>query len=212
MCVMAAETLNEACVGLSMHAFDAPMHGKQMNLREFSSKYDHDHDAQPEAGADDRGGSRRRNLLWRLFPACSASAMTSVYALRREATDWGPEAALLHFFLATFLPLRVYARLCSPDRTRAVWPGLALHASVMLFAYPYDTAAVSGVVFCAVLLCDGFYVGRSAGVRSLAANALTLLVLSNAVLCLIVYSRDSRLAASYYHASFASLCVLLVSF
>jgi len=193
-----------------MHAFDAPMHGKHINLRDFSSKYD----ARPaDAAVDDcQGGTRQWNLFARLFPACSAGAMTFVYGQRREATDWGPEAALLHFFLAAFLPIRIYMRLCFPEKLQLVWPCLALHATVMLCAYPYDVEKVSIVVFCGVLVCDGFLVTRCVRARSLAANACTLLLLLNGVLCLLVYSNNSRLAASYYHASFALLCLAFLSF
>jgi len=198
-----------------MQAFDAPMHGKLMNLREFSSKYDRE--TVPDEKADDgHGGARRRGVMWRVFPVYGASALTLIYALRREATDWGPAAALLHFFVAAFLPLRAYARVCvertPAERTHAVLPLVALFAVVMLFAYPYDTATVAGVVFCAVLVCDGVYATRSARARSLAANALTLLVCSNAVLCLMVYRRGSALVEPYYHTSFAALCALLASF
>ncbi len=198
-----------------MQAFDAPMHGKHINLREFSSKYDRD--TPTDATADDlHGGVRRRGLLWRVFPVGGACALTLVYSLRREAADWGPEAALMHFFVAVFLPLRVYARVSSErtnaERTHAVWPAVAVFAAVVFLAYPYDTETVAGAVFCAMLLCDGVYAGRSARVRSLAANALTLLVLANALLSLMVFRRGDPLAASWYHASFASLCALLASF
>jgi uncharacterized membrane protein HdeD (DUF308 family) len=208
--------LNDARSDVRMQAFDAPMHGKHMNLREFSSKFDREALTEEKTDDDCHGGARRRGLVWRLLPVCGASALTIVFALRREATDWGPEAALLHYFIAMFLPLRMYARVCwersSAERTQAGWLALALLAVVMLFAYPYDTATVAGAVFGAVLLCDGVYAARSARARPLAANALTLLVLSNALLSLMVYRHESPLAASWYHTSFASLCALLVSF
>ncbi len=191
-----------------MHAFDAPMHGKHISMREFASK------APPDAaGGDDcRGGARKRSVLWRLFPVCAAGAVTLVFALQREAADWGPEAALLHVFLAAFLPLRVHARVRAGERASAVWPSAALLVALLVCARPYDTETVPGVLFVALLLCDCLHVARGARVRSLAANALTLLVLSNAVLCVLVYRGESRLSASYYHASFAALCALLVSF
>jgi hypothetical protein len=134
-----------------------------------------------------------------------------VYAQQGAARDWGPEAGLLHFFLAAFLPLRIYARLCFPEKTDVVWPSLALHAAVMLCAYPYDTERVSVVVFCGVLLCVGFYTSRRVRARSLAVNAFTLLLLLNALLALMVYANDHRLVVSYYHVSFALLCLLLVA-
>jgi hypothetical protein len=190
-----------------MHAFDAPMHGKHMNLREFSSKYD-PRTADVEVDECDRGACSW-TLFARLFPVCGAGAMTSVYALRREATDWGPEAALIHFFLAVFLPLRIYVCLCFPDKTQPVWPSLALHATLMLFAYPYDVERVSVVVFCAVLLAAGLHTSRCVRTRSLAANAAAMLSLLNGVLCLIVYNNDSRLTGSYYHCSFVLLCLAL---
>ena len=193
-----------------MHAFDAPMHGKQMNLREFSSKYE----PRPvEADADEcEAGTCSPTVFARVFPVCTAGAMTMVYALRREATDWGPEAALIHFFLAVFLPLRMYVCLSFADKTQPAWLCLALHATVMLFAYPYDVARVSGVVFCAVLLAAGFHASRCVRTRSLASNAAAMLALLNGVLCLMVYSNDSRLPASYYHCSFVLLCLALFSF
>jgi len=193
-----------------MHVFDAPMHGKSMNLREFSSKYD---PRTADVAADDctTGAGSWALFAW-LFPVCTASAMTMVYGLRREATDWGPEAPVLHFFLAALLPLRIYTRLCFPEKTQLVWPSLALYATVMLFAYPYDVERVSGVVFCAVLLADGLFMARFMRGRSLAANAATLLLLANGVLSLFVQNADSRVSVSYYHCSFALLCVVFFSF
>jgi hypothetical protein len=199
------------CAKTSMHAFDAPLHGKHISLREFSNKYDHDVSRQ-EGSTDDFQGNPSHWTLCRLFPVCGASVMTFVYGLRRETTDWGPQAALLHFFLSVFLTLRIYARLYAPEKTHAMWPSLALYATVMLFAYPYDTEKASVVVFCALLLCAGFYSTRCVHGRSLAANALTLLVLLNGLLCLVVCTQDSRVIDSYYHVSFASLCLFLVSF
>jgi hypothetical protein len=193
-----------------MHVFDAPMHGKSMNLREFSSKYD---PRTADVAVDDCttvAGSW--TLFAWLFPVCTASAMTMVYGLRREATDWGAEAPVLHFFLAALLPLRIYARLCFPEKTQIVWPSLALHCIVMLFAYPYDVERVSGVVFCSVLLAAGFHATRYVRTRSLAANAATLLLLANGVLSLFVHTADSRASVSYYHCSFALLCLAFLSF
>jgi len=194
-----------------MHAFDAPLHGKHISLRDFSSKYDHEISREELVAQDCQAGTGHWTLN-RLFPACAAGVMTFVYALRRETTDWGPQAALLQFFLSAFLPLRIYVGVCSPERKHAVWPSLALYATVMLFAYPYDTEKASVVVFCALLLCAGFHASRSVNGRSLAANALTLLVLCNGVLCLMVCTHDNRVVDSYYHLSFASLCLFLVSF
>ena len=152
-----------------MHVFDAPMHGKSMNLREFSSKYD---PRTADVAADDcTTGAGSWTLFAWLFPVCTASAMTMVYGLRREATDWGPEAPVLHFFLAALLPLRIYTRLCFPEKMQCVWPSLALHCIVMLFAYPYDVERVSGVVFCSVLVADCFFMSRCVRGRSLAVNA-----------------------------------------
>jgi len=193
-----------------MHAFDAPMHGKQMNLREFSSKYE-PRPVEPEADECD-AGTCSPTVFARLFPVSAAGAMTVVYALRREANDWGPEASLLHFFLAVFLPLRMYVCLAFADKTQPAWVCLALHATVMLFAYPYDVAQVSVVVFCAVLLAAGFHASRCLRTRSLAANAAAMLSLLNGGLCLVVYSNDSRLPVSYYHGSFVFLCTALFFF
>ena len=194
-----------------MHAFDAPLHGKHISLRDFSSKYDHEI-SREELDTENCQAGTGHWTSNRLFPACGAGVMTFVYALRRETTDWGPQAALLQFFLSAFLPLRIYAHLRSTDRTYAVWPSMALYATVLLFAYPYDTEKASVVVFCVMLLCVGFQSSRCVHGRSLAANALTLLVLSNAVLCLMVCTQDTRVVDSYYHVSFASLCLFLVSF
>ena len=192
-----------------MHAFDAPLHGKHISMRDFSSKYDHEVNREEEA-VENYQGDIRNWTLCRLFPVCGASVMTFVYGLRRETTDWGPQAALLHFFLSAFLPLRIYACLCVPERTHAVWPNLAIYVTVMLFAYPYDMQKASVVVFCALLLCTGFQATRCVKKRSLAANALTLFLLSNAVLCLMVCTHDSRVVDSYYHTSFLSLLFFLV--
>lgn len=195
-----------------MHAFDAPLHGKHISLRDFSSKYDHDSRSEDAVADDNHADPRQRQALGRVLPVITASAMTLVHGQQGGARDWGPEADLLHFFLAAFLPLRIYARLRFPEKGAVVWPSLALHSTVMLCAYPYDTERVSVVVFCGVLLCAGYYSSCGVPARSLAVNALTLLVVLNAVLCLMVYTNDSRLVTSYYHLSFASLCVLLVLF
>lgn len=195
-----------------MHVFDAPMHGKSMNLREFSSKYDPRPADVASAGDDCTAGARSRTLFAWLFPVCTASAMTTVFGLRREATDWGPEAPVLHFFLAALLPLRIYTRLCLPEKTQVVWPSLALHVTLMLFAYPYDVERVSGVVFCSVLVADCCFMARCVRGRSLAANAATLVLLANGVLALVVQSADSRVSVSYYHWSFVLLCVAFLSF
>lgn len=195
-----------------MLAFDAPLHGKHMNLRDFSGRYE-SLAKTDDAGADDgRADLRQRSALWHALPACVALAMTLVHGLETGASDWGPEAGLLHFFLAAFLPLRIYARLCLPEKGVLVWPSLALFASVMLFAYPYETERASVVVFCGVLLCVGYFASRGVVARSLAVNALTLMVMLNAVLCLMVYVNDSRLVVTYFHVSFGALCVLLVLF
>jgi hypothetical protein len=193
-----------------MHAFDAPLHGKHISLREFSNKYDHEMSREEETADDCQGGSAHRTLCY-LFPACGATAMTLAYGLRRETTDWGPQAALLHFFLSVFLTLRIYARLSAPDRTYPVWPSLALYVTVMLFAYPYDTEKASVVVFFALLSCAAFHGTRCVNGRSLATNALTLLVLCNGVLCLMVCTHDNPVVDSYYHFSFASLCFFMAS-
>ena len=193
-----------------MHVFDAPMHGKSMNLREFSSKYD---PRTADVTADDcTTGAGSWTLFAWLFPVCTASAMTMVYGLRREATDWGPEAPVLHFFLAALLPLRIYTRLCFPEKMQCVWPSLALHCIVMLFAHPDDVERVSGVVFCSVLVADCFFMARCVRGRSLAVNAATLLLLANGVLSLVVHNADSLVSVSYYHCSFALLCLAFLSF
>jgi hypothetical protein len=193
-----------------MHVFDAPMHGKSMNLREFSSKYD---PRTADVAADDcTTGAGSWTLFAWLFPVCTASAMTMVYGLRREATDWGPEAPVLHFFLAALLPLRIYTRLCFPEKIQCVWPSLVLHCIVMLFAYPYDVERVSGVVFCSVFVADCFFMARCVRGRSLAANAATLLLLANGVLSLVVHNAESRVSVSYYHSSFVLLCIAFLSF
>lgn len=193
-----------------MHIFDAPMHGKNMNLREFSSKYD---PRAADVAVDDcTTGAGSWTLFAWLFPVGAASAMTMVYGLRREAADWGPEAPVLLFFLAAMLPLRVYTRLCFPEKTQVVWPSVALHCVVMLFAYPYDVERVPTVVFCALLFAAGFHATRCVRTRSLAANAATLLLLANGVLSLVVHNADSRVSVSYYHASFALLCLAFLSF
>jgi hypothetical protein len=190
-----------------MHAFDAPLHGKHINLREFSSKYDHGARTEDVTAEED---PRKSQALWHALPVCIASVMTLVHGAQTDAKDWGPEAGLLHFFLAAFLPLRIYARLSLPEKGVVVWPSLALHFIVMMFAYPYDTERVSVVLFCAVLMCVGFYTSRCVPTRPLAVNAFTLLVILNAVLCLMVYANDNRLVVSYYHVSFSALCLLLV--
>ena len=195
-----------------MYSFDAPMHGKSISIRDFSSKYVREPFEQDSVAEEGQGGTRHGSRWWDAFSVCGAGAMALVYAQRVEAGDWGPEAGLLHFFLAAFLPLRIYGRLCFPEKTYAVWPSLALHAIVMLCAYPYEGERVSGVVFGACVLCVGLYASAGAGLRSLAANAATLLVMLNAVLCLLVYANDRRLGSSYYHASFVLVCVALVSF
>lgn len=193
-----------------MHIFDAPMHGKSMNLREFSSKYD---PRTADVAADDcaTGAGSLALFAW-LFPVGTASAMTMVYGLRRDATDWGPEAPVLLFFLAAVLPLRVYTCLCFPEQTYAVWPSVALHCVVMLFAYPYDVERVPGVVFCSLLAAASVFTARCVRGRSLVANAATLLLLANGVLSLVVQNADSRVSLSYYHASFALLCLVFLSF
>jgi hypothetical protein len=197
-----------------MHIFDAPMHGKHINIRDFSSssKYAHSIHEQDTAVDDCQGGVHQKSRLWAVLSVFGASAMTLVYGQSVDASDWGPEAGLMHFFLAAFLPLRIYGRLSFPDKTHVVWPSLALHATVMLCAYPYERERVSVVLFCGVLLCVGFYGSLVVSLRSLAVNAATLLVILNAVLCLMVYASDSRLATPYYHASFFLLLILLLSF
>jgi hypothetical protein len=186
-----------------MHVFDAPMHGKHISLRDFSNKYEQVARQDDVDGEDCHAGLQKKNLWWHVFPSCAACAMTFVYARQAEVRDWGPQASLFHFFLAAFLPLRIYGRLFCLDKTHVVWPCLALHVAVMLCAYPYETERVSTVVFVGVLLCGGFYASESVRVRSLAANAATLLVILNAVLCLMVYANDRQLASTYYHVSFA---------
>jgi hypothetical protein len=198
-----------------MYVFDAPMHGKSISTRDFSSKYVREPYEQDAAAEDGQGGARHGSRWWDAFSVCGAGAMALVHAQRVGAGDVGPEAGLLHFFLAAFLPLRIYGRLCFsafPERTYAVWPSLALHATVMLCAYPYERERVSAVVFGACVLCVGLHASAGFGLRSLAANAATLLVMLNAVLCLLVYANDSRLGSSYYHASFVAACVALASF
>lgn len=195
-----------------MHAFDAPLHGKHISLREFSNKYDHGTRAEDAVAEDSHADPRQRQALARALPVVIASVMTLVHGQQGAARDWGPEADLLHFFLAAFLPLRIYARLSFPEKGAVVWPSLVLHSTVMLCAYPYDTERASVVVFCGVLLCAGFYSSCGVPARSLAVNALSLLVILNAVLCLMVYANDNRLVTSYYHFSFASLCILLMLF
>jgi hypothetical protein len=194
-----------------MYAFDAPLHGKHISLRDFSSKYDHEISREEEIADDCQGGTVDRTL-YRLFPACGASAMTFVYALRREITDWGPQAALLQFFLSVFLTLRIYSRLYVPDKTHAIWPSLVLYITVMLFAYPYEMEKASVVVFCVLLFCAGFHSIRCVQGRSLAVNAMTLMLLLNGLLCLVVSTQDNPVIDSYYHISCSSLCLLLVSF
>ena len=98
-----------------MHAFDAPLHGKHINLRDFSSKYDHGARTEDVAAEED---PRKQHALWHALPVCVASVMTLVHAAQTETKDWGPEAGLMHFFLAAFLPLRIYARLSFPERRR----------------------------------------------------------------------------------------------
>lgn len=194
-----------------MYAFDAPLHGKNISLREFSNKYDHEVSKEDGVTDDCQGGAGLWTLC-RAFPACGATAMTLIYGLRRETTDWGPQAALLHFFLSAFLPLRIYASVCVPDKTCAVWPSLVLYLMVMLFAYPYEKEKASIVVFCCLLLSTGFHATRNVHGRSLASNSLTLFLLLNAVLCLMVSTQENRVMDSYYHVTFVSLCIFQVSF
>lgn len=191
---------------MSMNVFDVPLHGKNISLRDFSSKVESRGDS---AGTDAakvlRPGSTANGML-------CAAAMTLMYGVQRTAPDWDPVAGYVHFFLAAYLPMHVYARLTCGAKQRAVWPAVALHASVMLFAYPYDRAEISSALFFALTVLDVIFTVRFADDALPGRHILAVCVILNAVLCLTVSVLHAAKIAWFYNASFVALFALFVSF
>jgi hypothetical protein len=193
---------------MSMNVFDVALHGKNISLRDFSGKVE----ARDSAGADapnraavPRPGSTAHAML-------CAAAMTLAYGVQRAAPDWDPLAGYVHFFLAAYLPMHVYARLTCGAKQAAVWPAVALHASVMLFAYPYDRAEISGGLFCALTALDAIFTVRLPDGVVLGRHILAVCVLLNALLCLTVTALHAANIVWFYNASFFALFALFVSF
>jgi hypothetical protein len=107
--------LNDASLS-RMLTFDAPLHGKHMNLRDFSDRYETLSKTDDTVADDGRSDLRQRIALWHALPACVTLTMTIVHGLETGTTEWGPETGLLHFFLSVFLPLLIYTLMCLPEK------------------------------------------------------------------------------------------------
>ena len=195
---------------MSMNVFDVALHGKNISLRDFSGKVESRGDS---AGTD--AAHRGANVL-RPGPTVHgmlcAFAMTLLYGMQRTPPDWDPLAGYVHFFLAAYLPMHVYARLTCGAKQLAVWPAVALHASVMVFAYPYDRAEISSGLFCALTLLDAIFTVRFPDGALPGRHVLTVCVILNAVLCLTVYVLHAAKIVWFYNLSFLALFALFVSF
>ena len=91
-------------------------------------------------------------------------------------------------------------------------PVVALHASVMLFTYPYDRAEISSGLFCALTLLNAIFTVRFPDRTLSSRHVLTVCVILNAVLCLTVYVLHTAKIAWFYNLSFLALFALFVSF
>ena len=195
---------------MSMNVFDVALHGKNISLRDFSGRVDSRGDG---AGADaPHRASGMSKLSSTVNSMLCAFAMTLIYSVQRTATDWDPVAPCVHFFLAAYLPLHVYARLTCGAKQLAVWPAVVLHASVMLFAYPYDRAGVSIRVFFVLLLLNAIFTVRFSDTIVIGRHVVGVCVILNAALCLTVYMLHAAEIVWYYNLSFLALFVLFVSF
>ena len=195
---------------MSMNVFDVTLHGKNISLRDFSGRVDSRGDG---AGADTpHRAPGMSKLSSTVNSMLCAFAMTLIYSVQRTATDWDPVAPCVHFFLTAYLPLHVYARLTCGAKQLAVWPAVVLHASVMVFAYPYDRAEISSGLFCALTLLDAIFTVRFPDGALPGRHVLAVCVILNAVLCLTVYVLHAAKIVWFYNLSFLALFALFVSF
>ena len=194
---------------MSMNVFDVALHGKNISLRDFTGKVEARGDG--AADAPHRAAAVQRPAATAHAMLCAA-ALTLAYGMQRAAQDWDPLAGYVHFFLAAYLPLHVYARLTCGAKQVAVWPAVALHASVMLFAYPYDRADIPGGLFCALTVLDAIFAVRVPDGVVLGRHILAVCVILNAVLCLTVTVLHAAKIEWFYNASFLALFVFFVSF
>jgi hypothetical protein len=195
---------------MSMNVFDVTLHGKNISLRDFSAKAESRGES---TGAD---APYRGAGVFRMNPTVNgllvAFAMTLIYAMQHPATDWSPLAGYVHFFLASYLPLHVYGRLTCSVKQFAVWPAVALHASVMLFAYPYDRAEISSRLFFALTLLNVIFTVRFSDAVLIGRHIIAVCVILNALLCLTVYMLHAAEIVWYYNLSFFALFALFVSY
>lgn len=177
-------------------AFDIPIHTKNISTRDFAVR--------PEHGNDPPPGRKERQTHPTMHGAASllAACMTVWYALQESLADGMHVASCIHFYVSALLPLLLYDHILAPSHGKNMWALVAVHAGVMLFAYPYDRAFVSirlhvlVLVLCLVLA----YRQTHHGWRYLIALATS----GNSVLSLYALAVHPP-AFLYYHISFVLL-------
>jgi hypothetical protein len=190
-------------------AFDIPIHTKNISTRDFAVRTERsermDHPQHPQQHQKERQTIQPPMLgAAALLAACA----TVWFALQESLADGMRLAPCMHFYVSALLPLLLYDHILAPARSKNMWALLAVHAGVMLFAFPFARASVSARLHVLVLGLCLVLAHRQAhrGWRFL----LALAAAANSAASVYALAHFPAAAFLYYHVSFALVFAALV--
>lgn len=189
-------------------AFDIPIHTKNISTRDFAVRPEHQHQQHPHQHQKERPAHPPMHPPLLGAAALLAAGLTVWFALQESLADGMRVASCIHFYVSALLPLLLYDHILAPARSKNMWALLAVHAGVMLFAYPYGRAVVSARLHVLVLVLGLVLAHRQAhrGWRCLLALAAS----ANSAVSLYALAQNPAAAFLYYHVSFALLFAAVV--
>ena len=140
--------------------------------------------------------------------AILAACLTVWFALQESLADGVRVASCIHFYVSALLPLLLYDHILAPARSKNVWALLAVHAGVMLFAFPFGREVVSVRLHVLVLVL-GLVLAHRQGQRGWQC-LLALAASGNSALSVYALAQHPAAAVLYYHVSFALLFAAVV--
>lgn len=187
-------------------AFDIPIHTKNISTRDFAVRTERpEHQQHPQQHQKERPTIQPPMLG---AAALLAACLTVWFALQESLADGMRVAPCMHFYVSALLPLLLYDHILAPARSKNMWALLAVHAGVMIFAFPFGRAFVSARLHVLVLgLCLVLAHGQAhRGWRFL----LALAAAANSAVSVYAHAQHPAAAFLYYHFSFALLFAALV--
>jgi len=190
-------------------AFDIPIHTKNISTRDFAVRPEN-HPQHPQHSQHQKERPAHTSMQPPMLGAAAllVAFLTVWFALQEALADGMRVASCMHFYVSALLPLLLYDHILAPARSRNMWALLAVHAGVMLFAFPFARASVSArlhVLVLGLVLCLAHRQAHR-GWRFV----LALAAAANSAASVYALAHFPAAAFLYYHVSFALLFAALV--